>query len=152
MMTLKIPLEVKSDGLARDTELKQSIDDFLRILMTSPKYSFKADANFGFIFNNLSFENFNEAEGVISNLKSDLYDLSEEAGLYEKKISGSSKNFNTFAAELRTDIQTYEPRLKKISVTMTYVRLEREIYVDIKGKIAATGEDYQYRSVIKVWN
>lgn len=152
MMTLRIPLEVVNDGLARDTELKQSIDDFLRILMTSPKFSFKADPNFGFIFNNLSFENFNEEEGVISNLTSDIFDLSEEAGLYEKKISGSSKNFNTFAAELKADILSYEPRLQNVSVSMSYVRLERQIYIDIKGKIVSTGADYQYKSIIKVWN
>lgn len=152
MMTLKIPFEVVQDGLARTTDLKESIDDFLRILMTSPKFSFKADDNFGFIFNNLSFENFNETEGVISNQTSDIYDLSEEAGLYDKKISGSSKNFNTFAAELRNDIQTYEPRLNKVQVSMSYVRLERQIYVDIKGTIAMTGEEYQYKSVIRVWN
>ncbi len=152
MISLKLPLAVKPDGLERTQETKKSIDDFIRLLMTSAKYSFKADPNFGFIFNNLSFENFNEVEGVISNTSTDNYDLESEAGLYDKKISGSSKNFNTFASDLKSDIITYERRLQKVSVTMSYVRIERQIYIEVKGKIVGSNEDYNYKTIIKVWN
>ena len=72
--------------------------------------------------------------------------------LYEKKISGSSKNLNTFAAELKESIRKYEKRLQNPTVSMTYIREERLIYVTVKGIIAVSGEKYQYTTTIRIWN
>ena len=77
--------------------------------------------------------------------------LEGREGLYDKKISGSSNNLNTFAAELKQTIGTYEKRLKDVSVSMTYIREERKIYVTVKGVIVENGADYQYLTVINVW-
>ena len=68
------------------------------------------------------------------------------------KMSGSSKNINTFASELKEAIAKYEPRLSDVSTTMTYVREEKKIYVAVKGVIVETGKDYQYQTIIRIWN
>jgi hypothetical protein len=42
--------------------------------------------------------------------------------------------------------------LEKISVSMTYIREERLIYITVKGVIVSTKEEYVYDQTIKVWN
>ena len=106
---------------------------------------------FGFVFNNLRFEMFNENEGVVFD-SGDTETMSNIQGAYDKKISGSSKSINTFASELKTVISKYEERLEKVSVSMTYIREERQIYITVKGVIVSTKEDYIYDQIIKVWN
>ncbi len=148
---LALPLRIISTGLEREDNIKQALDHSLRLLLTTPRFSTPADPNFGFVFNNLRFEIFNENEGVVYNS-----DETEEThgltGLYNKKISGSSKNLNTFAAELKNVVKTYEKRLSQIAVTMTYIREEKMIYITIKGMIINTQEEYTYTTTIKVWN
>lgn len=76
----------------------------------------------------------------------------EEIRLYEKKISGSSKNVNTFALELKTVIEQYEKRLSDVNVTMAYIREVRKIVITIKGVISHTGVNYQHVTELKTWN
>lgn len=152
MISLRLPLEMKKGSLLREDNLRQAIDDSLRMLITSQKHSCLADYDFGFVFNNLSFENFNENEGVVYNSNPELIGYAEQTGLYDKKISGSSKNLNTFASELRESIVVYEQRLEQVAVSMTYIREERNIYVVVKGVISETKEAYQYTNIIKIWN
>jgi predicted component of type VI protein secretion system len=73
-------------------------------------------------------------------------------GIYDKKISGSSKSINTFASELKDAVIKYEHRLEEVSVSMTYIREERQIYITVKGVIVSTKENYVYKQTIKVWN
>ena len=115
--------------------------------MTTPLGSCVSDPNFGFILNNLRFEIFNENEGVVLNSIED-----DNSELYEKKISGSSRNINTFAIELKQLIEHYEPRIEDVLVTMSYVREHRKIYITVKGQISETEEPYQYQTNIRVWN
>lgn len=152
MPTLQIPLEISKGELVREANLKDSIDKSLRALITTPLFSSIADPAYGFVFNNLSFEIFDEKEGVIYNSTPDTSGFAELAGLYDKKISGSSRNMNTFASELQQTISKYETRLKDVTVSMTNIREERNIYVVIKGVIAETNEPYQYTNIIKIWN
>ena len=148
---LQLPLTITPEGLSRENDLRQSLNQSMQLLLTTPRFSTPADLRFGFVFCNLRFEIFNEHEGVV-------YDsgIVEEShgieGLYDKKISGSSKSINTFAAELKTAIMKYEQRLDDISVSMTYIREERKIYITVKGMIASSKEDYVFNKVIKVWN
>jgi hypothetical protein len=121
------------------------------LIITTERFSTPADPQFGFVFNNLRFEMFNENEGVVFD-SGDTDSMSNIQGAYDKKISGSSKSINTFAAELKTAITKYEDRLEKITVSMTYIREERLIYITVKGVIISTKEDYIYDQVIKVWN
>ena len=121
------------------------------LIITTERFSTPADPQFGFVFNNLRFEMFNENEGVVFD-SGDTDSMSNIQGAYDKKISGSSKSINTFAAELKAAITKYEDRLEKISVSMTYIREERLIYITVKGIIISTKEDYVYDQTIKVWN
>ena len=73
-------------------------------------------------------------------------------GIYDKKISGSSKSINTFASELKDAVIKYEHRLEEVSVSMTYIREERQIYITVKGVIVSTKENYVYKQTIRVWN
>ena len=106
--------------------------------------------DFGFVFNNMRFEIFDEHEGVIYNSGDTIYETSSQ-DIYNMKISGSSKNMNTFAAELKEIVKQYEKRLDDISVTMTYIREERKIYITIKGVIISTKEDYVFTTILRVW-
>ena len=151
MKSISIPLSVVKGGLSRTEDPRKAIDSSLSLLMSTPCMSSVADPQYGFVFNNLRFEIFNEHEGVVFNSSGLMRQIEASEGLYEKKVSGSSNNLNTFAAELKKSIETYEPRLDKVSVAMTYIREERKIYITVKGEIAMTGEAYQYLTVINVW-
>ena len=150
-MNIGMPLQLTEKGLQREDSLKRSIDTNLYLIITTERFSTPADPMFGFVFNNLRFEMFNENEGVVFD-SGDTDSMSNIQGAYDKKISGSSKSINTFAAELKTAITKYEDRLEKITVSMTYIREERLIYITVKGVIISTKEDYIYDQVIKVWN
>lgn len=150
MAYISIPLTVKKTGLAREKTIKKSIDESLNMLLTTPRYNSISDPQYGFVFNNMRFEIFDEHEGVIYNSGDTIYESGMQ-GLYTKKISGSSKNMNTFAAELKEAVRLYEKRIGDIAVTMTYIREERLIYITIKGTILSTKEDYVFSSTLKVW-
>lgn len=150
MAYISIPLEVKKTGLAREEKMKKSIDESLNMLLTTPRYNSIGDPQYGFIFNNMRFEIFDEHEGVIYNSGDTIYENGMQ-DLYTKKISGSSKNMNTFAAELKEVVKAYEKRLGDVAVTMTYIREERLIYITIKGIILSTKEDYSFSSTLRVW-
>ena len=151
MASISIPLLLTPKGLLRNESLKGSIDANVYLIITTERFSTPADPQFGFVFNNLRFEMFNENEGVVFD-SGDTDTMSNIQGAYDKKISGSSKSINTFAAELKTAISKYEDRLENISVSMTYIREERLIYITVKGVIISTKEDYIYDQTIKVWN
>ena len=126
--------------------MKTSIDSYIELLMTTPEGGCVSDPEFGFIFNNLRFEIFDENEGVV--LNSDL----EHSAIYEKKISGSSRNINTFAVELKRLIEKYEKRLSDVLVTMSYIREHRKIYITVRGTIIETKAEYKYQTTLNVWN
>lgn len=151
-MDIIIPLKINKKGLSISNDTKLSIDAFISLLLHTPCRACVADPQFGFVFNNLRFEIFDENEGVIYNAEKANKQLTDLSDLYSKKISGSSKNLNTFATELKTAIIRYEKRLADISVTMTYIREEKNIYVTVKGVIADTKAEYQYNTHIKIWN
>lgn len=151
-MNIELPLMIDKSGLSRNQNVKQSIDSFISLLLNTPCYACAADPQFGFIFNNLRFEIFNENEGVVYNSEGTPNSGDLQQNLYLKKISGSSKNLNTFAAELKTAVNRYEKRLTNVAVTMTYIREERNIYVTVKGMIIDTQSDYQYNTFIRIWN
>lgn len=150
--SLKLPLEIDRMGLKRAKSIPGAITDMIRALMTSPKWECMADPQFGFHFNNLRFEICNENDGTIYNSAPRKNGISEQSGLYEKKVSGLSKNVDTFAHELMDSISQFEPRLSDVKVSMTYIRQERNIYVRVRGVITESQEDYQYDTVIKLWN
>jgi predicted component of type VI protein secretion system len=150
-MNIRIPLVVENGRFSLTGNLKESIDLFLELLLNTPRHSCPSDPSFGFVFRNLRFEIFNEDEGVVYN--SDRTEFTEnDSALYEKKLSGSSRNINTFAAELKDAIVSYERRLSNVNVAMTYMREERRIYIAIKGVVTAMQQEYMYSTSIKIWN
>lgn len=145
-MNVRIPLGGQKGRLWKVQDVKSSIDSFVELLMTTPEGGCVSDPEFGFIFNNLRFEIFDENEGVV--LNSDL----EHSAIYEKKISGSSRNINTFAVELKRLIEKYEERLSDVLVTMSYIREHRKIYITVRGTITETKAEYKYQTTLNVWN
>ncbi len=150
MSYLSIPLQVVKTGLARQDSIKKSLDESIYLLVTTPRFHNVADPNFGFVFNNMRFEIFDEHEGVIYNSNDTIYETGIPE-IYNMKISGSSKNMNTFAAELKEVVKQYEKRLEDVSVTMTYIREEKKIYITIKGVIASSKEDYVFTTILRIW-
>ena len=151
MTSISLPLRVDSKGLSREDKLKKSLNTSISLILSTPRFSTPADPEFGFVFNNLRFEMFNENEGVVYDSGDTDY-MDGIQGLYDKKISGSSKSINTFAAELKEAVVKYEKRLEDITVAMTYIREERLIYITVKGTIVSTKESYVFKHIIKVWN
>ena len=150
MTSISIPLQLTDKGLRREDDQKRAIDEAIALIIRTERFSTPADPVFGFVFNNLRFEMFNENEGVVFD-SGDTNTMNYVQGIYDKKISGSSKSINTFAAELKTAIMKYEQRLDDISVSMTYIREERQIYITVKGVIASSKEDYVFNQIIRVW-
>jgi len=158
MSYISIPIKLHRHGnnetgvcrLLREDKEKKSIDEAISLLLSTHQFSTPADPEYGFVFINLRFEIFNESEGVVYNSGDDT-DVHGLTGLYDKKISGSSKNMNTFAAELKKTLTVYEKRLENISVAMTYIRENRLIYVTVKATIVSTQEPYTYTTTINVW-
>ena len=148
---LSIPLNITPTGLEREENIKRALDETIQLLLTSQQYCTPADPQFGFVFNNLRFEMFNENEGVVFD-SGDTNATANIQGVYDKKISGSSKSINTFASELKEAIVKYERRLEGVIVSMTYIREERQIYVTVKGTIVTTKESYVFKQIFKVWN
>ena len=151
MISIRIPLQLKQKGLSRYEKQKFSVDAVIRLIISTERFSCPADPQFGFVFNNLRFEMFNENEGVVYD-SGETNSMSNLQNIYDKKISGSSKSINTFAAELKQMIEEYEKRLENIAVSMTYIREERQIYITVKVNFVDTKEEYVYNQNIKVWN
>ena len=144
-MNIGIPLNIRKGRLGNENR-KDSIDSHIELLLSTPEGGCVSDLEFGFVFNNLRFEIFDENEGVVLNSDSD------RSALYEKKISGTSRNVNTFAVELKRQIEKYEQRLSEVQVTMAYIREHRKIYITVRGIISETRAEYQYQTSLNVWN
>lgn len=149
MSYLTIPLQITNKGFQREERLDKSIHSAIAMLLQTPYYSCPTDPQFGFVFKNMRFEIFNENDGTIEYPKEELSPRDQR--LYGMKVSGSSKNLNTFAAELKEAVMRNEPRLSEVSAMLTYVREEKKIYVTVKGTITETGKDYQYQTIINIW-
>ena len=147
-MAISLPIKLKKGKLDSPETLKKSIDEFLNVLLTTPCYSFNPDPDFGFIFNNMRFEIFNEREGVIYNSQ---IKGGDDLSLYDKHISGTSKNINTFAIDLKEAIEKYEKRLEHVSVVMGYHNATRDVVVEVKGIIKETLTEYSYSTSIRIW-
>ena len=141
---LKYPLNITSGRIERTDSLKESLDASMKLIVETPLRESIGSPSFGFVFNNPRFEIFNESEGLI-------HSCTEDA-LHEKKLSGSSKNMNTFAADLKQAIARYEPRLANVKVAMTYIREEKKIHFNIRADILPDMTEYQYTTSIKAWN
>ncbi len=152
-MYISIPLAIKNKSLERIESTRTAINRFMELLLSTPVNSIPGDFDFGFVFNNLRFEIFDESEGVVYDSNTEIiHDVEDPQSLYSKKISGTSRNINTFASELKRTIERFEPRLKDVNVSMTYVQGTKNIFVTIRAIIIESGEEYIYNTNIKVWS
>jgi len=119
MNGFKIPITISEDFLNENTNdsVKKSIDDFINLLVVSPNGSFKADYDFGFVFQNFRFENPDSNEQINS-----------------KKLHGVSVNKNNYAYDLKLTIEEYESRLKNVQVEMNYESKNKEVSIVVTGK------------------
>ena len=66
-MFIKIPFQITNGNIDTEVNLKKSVDNFIDLLVSSHLGHFKSDPEFGFVFKNFSFENFDEKKGTIAN-------------------------------------------------------------------------------------
>ena len=145
MTYLSTPLSISNGRIAKTDDIRQSLNYSIEMILNTPTGCLAPDPDYGFVFTGLKFELFEENNGTIHT------DAGDNTPLYRKKISGSSKNIQTFASELNEAIRQYEPRLRETAAVMTYIREKKEIMVAVRGTIISTLEPYEYRTTIKVW-
>ncbi len=145
MKSISFPLRIEKGCLAREDSVRKSIDDAIEMLLNTPVGECPCDSEYGFTLQNMKFEMVNEIQGTI-------YKGADATNQnYNKKISGTSTNMQTFAADLNAAIVKYERRLLSPTTTLTYVNKQRTIMIVVKGVIEETGEQYMYTTSIKLW-
>lgn len=144
-MNIRLPLQIQNGTLAVDEKMKQSINNHLDVLLNTPQGSVICDKDYGFALSSMRFENFDENSGTVFTQEK------HPSEIYKMKLSGTSKNLQTFAAEFNKQLAKYEPRLTDTNVVMTYLREERKISLIIRGKVRDLNIPYQYQTSINVW-
>ena len=142
-----------------DSQIKASIDAFLRLLIASNKYDSIADEEFGFCLEDFRFEGFSLDRAEFLQRKSVTLDKSENTelaeirnSLYDKRLVGTSKNADTFARELKKSIERYERRLRDVQVSMDFQKNGNIIHIIVTGKINNAANTIYYNEFnIDVW-
>lgn len=159
-MLIRNPLQLRYPVVdLDDSNMKASIDAFLKLLISSNKYDSIADEEFGFCLEDFRYEGFSSDEARFLDRTPVLKDTSEntmlsaiKSPLYGKKLIGNSKNADTFARELKVCIERYEKRLKDITVTMDFQKNARIIHVIVTGVITNSANTLYYNEFnIEVW-
>jgi len=119
MNGFKIPITLTGSFIKENNtkNIKQSIDDFIELIVFSANGSFKADYYFGFVFQNTKFQNSDHDDQI-------------EA----KKIRGESINKNNYAHELKQAIEEYETRMKNVRVMINYDTDKKQVSIDVSGR------------------
>lgn len=142
---LRIPLQVHKGRLSRDNNIKEAIDANIAVIINTPVGTVPCDPVFGFSLQKLRFEMINEMRGTVYS------GLDDKNPDYDKKMSGTSKNIQTFAADLNDALRQYEPRLSNTDVSLTYIPQSKTIVIIVKGTIRDTDEDYKYTDTMRLW-
>jgi hypothetical protein len=142
-MFIRNPLQLRYPIVDLDgSQLKGSIDAFLRLLIASNKYDSIADQEFGFCLEDFRFEGFSSERAeflerkTVSRDRSENTELAEiRSPLYSKRLVGNSKNADTFARELKKSIERYERRLREVQVNTDFQKNGRILHIIVTGKI-----------------
>ena len=149
-MFIKIPFQLNKGSIDREEDLRKSVDQFIELLVSSYSGCFVPDSDFGFIFKNFKFENFDELGGTIfygKKNKKESVDIN-----YTKKINNSSNNPNSFALDLKRTIDKYEQRLKNVTVKMDYHKKTKLITLEINAKFNIDKPtDYHHTISFHIW-
>jgi hypothetical protein len=114
--------------------IKESITDFIRLLVTSPNGSFGPDVEFGFSLRNCYFENANSKDE-----------------LKGKKIGGNSDNSNNYAKDFERALKLFEPRLQNIKVKTDFEKRLSKMTLFLSGTITGTKEEYKQELTLYIW-
>ena len=159
-MLIRNPLKFRYPIVDLDnSHIKESIDTFLRFLISSNKYDSIADEQLGFCLEDFRYEGFSSDFGVFLDRKPVTKDPDENTQLkeirdplYTKRLIGNSKRPDTFARELKLCIERYEKRLKDVSVNMDFQKNGRLIHVIVTGVIDNAANTLYYNEFnIEVW-
>jgi len=148
MNRFKIPVEFSPDDsfsekdgmniVERDDDMdknvKESIGNFIKLLVNSPNGSFKPDARFGFSLKNCHFENANSKDEIKG-----------------KKINGRSNNANNYAKDLEKTIELFEPRLQNINIKTEFEKIQSRITIIITGTTTETKKEYKQELEFYIW-
>ena len=138
MYGIKIPVTITESFTKENAtrKLKESIDSFIDLIVISPHGSFKADYNFGFVFQNFRYENCDANEQINS-----------------KRLYGISVNKNNYAYDLKLAIEAYESRLANVEVRMGYDAKIKEVSLEVTGKYEEdfTEKKYQKNISFLIW-
>lgn len=144
-MSIKIPFQIVNGNVEQETDLKKSVNQFLDMLVSTAIGQFKADPDFGFVFKNFRFENFDEKQRTVANMRDDEL-------LNGYKITGSSKNPKNFAYMLKRNVEQYEPRLTISEVTMDYSAQKHNVRLLVSGQFKTDKQQaYSHAISFHVW-
>jgi len=132
MPGLKIPFDFAGKDLYVDNE-KESIEEFITLLIHSANGSFKPDSRFGFSLKNFRFEN-----------------VDSDNKLNKKRIEGKSESINNYALDLKEIIKKYEPRLLRPEVKLEFDAKNLDILMTISGTLAS-GKRFIHNASIHIW-
>lgn len=159
-MYIRNPLKLRYPIVDLDNNnMKESIDSFLSVLISSNKYDSIADEEFGFCLEDFRYEGFSSEEGrflvrpAVSKDKEENAHLRDiQDPLYTKRLIGNSKKPDTFAKELKMTIERYEKRLKDVSVGMDFQKNCRIIHIIVTGRMNnLSNSEYYNEFNIEVW-
>jgi len=148
MNGLKIPLDfssidnfynnnqinVKDRGDNVEESIKDSINGFIKLLVSSPNGSFKPNVQFGFTLNNCYFENTNSKDEIKG-----------------KKIGGKSDNSGNFAKDLEKAIKQFEPRLQNLEIKTDFEKKLSKITISINGNLIESKKEYKQELEFYIW-
>lgn len=159
-MLIRNPLKFRYPIVDLDNHhIKESIDAFLRFLISSNKYDSIADEELGFCLEDFRYEGFSSETGQFLERPQVSKDRTENTmlneirdPLYAKRLIGNSKRPDTFSRELKLCIERYERRLKDVAVTMDFQKNGRLIHVIVTGVIDNAANTLYYNEFnIEVW-
>lgn len=130
-------------------DMKKSVDSFIALLLSSKKHSCIADDDFGFIFENLRYENIDPNRGLfIDNENNTIL----RSSIYDKKINGTGKNANSFAKEIKNSIEKYEKRLENVEISIDFQQKGKIVCIMVNGILCDhRNTPYSYEFKINIW-
>lgn len=149
-MGIDIPLKLSAPLLKDIVKLKDSIDSFIDLLISTKRGSCMSDDEFGFNLESKRFENINPDTGYFSG--NIISGLSPSEASPEKKINGNGRTSNSFAKDLRSLIINYEKRLDNVDVRIDTKENGKILNVKIYGTICDDKKtSYSHEYNINVW-
>lgn len=148
IMNLTTPILLNRTNEYTD-DMKKSVDSFIALLLSSKKHSCIADDDFGFIFENLRYENIDPNRGLfIDNENNTIL----RSSIYDKKINGTGKNANSFAKEIKNSIEKYEKRLENIEISIDFQQKGKIVCIMVNGILCDhRNTPYSYEFKINIW-